>query len=139
LRAGVELGEFATMLKLTPPQIDTVVFRCDGQILVAFGGGLPALAQGDAVSWRGRQGQVVLVANAADTVSELTDRALAAPTGSVGKGLARVARLLHLDAALDRLGAPEWLLLMSDWGPYEAATESLADVDGDWPVGLPLA
>jgi hypothetical protein len=139
LRAAVELGEFLSLLTITPPQIDTVVFRCDGQLYVAFGGGLPAIAAGDGLDWRGRPAKVVAVVNATDSLTELTQRALDAPTPSIGKGLAKVARLLHIDRALDRLGIPEWLLVMSDWGPYESATEPLADAGDDWPSGTPLA
>lgn len=139
LRASVEVGEFLSMLTITPPPIDTVVFRCEGLVFVAFGGGLPAIAVGDDLAWRGQPAKAIAVANATDSLTELTQRALDAPSPSFGKGLAKVARLLHIDRALDRLGAPEWNLLMTDWGPYETSTEPLPDADGDWPKGMPLA
>jgi hypothetical protein len=138
LKASVALGEVASLLKTTPPQIDTVVFRWEGQIYLAFGGGLPELPVGDAVAWQGKDGTVLVTANAADSLTELTQRAIDSPSGGFGKGLAKVAHLLHIDRALDRLGAPEWLLVMSDWGPYETVTEPLPDAAIDWPVSPPV-
>lgn len=131
LRPTVELGEWLTLLRITPPPIDTVVFRWQGRIHVAFGAGLPAITAGDAVSWRGESGQVLAVASATDSLTELTQRALDDPSPSLGKGLAKVARLLHLDRAIDRLGLAEWHLVLSDWGPYDSATEPLPEAPGD--------
>ena len=131
LRDTCSVGEFAGLVRVSPPQIDTVVFRAQGTVYVGFGGGLPALAVGDPVTWAGQAGEILLFANAADTVTELTERASRSPDATVGRGLARVAHALHIDRVLDRLGVPELMLVISDWGPFEAATEPLADAAQD--------